>query len=160
MNKFTTSESTTTLNEIFQKTNFIDIEEFKKCIIYLVENQYLVQTSIIIISKLKMKNELNYQKSMSNKFSSLMNNKNEFNLEEEKGEDKIENKGNIFFEDFLKLVKNKSIEDFFILANIKDLINKQLFINEISYYSGYKIKDILNVINKYDAIFDLVVVPL
>ena len=160
MNKFTTSESTTTLNEIFQKTNFIDIEEFKKCIIYLVENQYLVQTSIIIISKLKMKNELNYQKSMSNKFSRLMNNKNEFNLEEEKGEDKIENKGNIFFEDFLKLVKNKSIEDFFILANIKDLINKQLFINEISYYSGYKIKDILNVINKYDAIFDLVVVPL
>ena len=160
MNKFTTSESTTTLNEIFQKTNFIDIEEFKKCIIYLVENQYLVQTSIIIISKLKMKNELNYQKSMSNKFSRLMNNINEFNLEEEKGEDKIENKGNIFFEDFLKLVKNKSIEDFFILANIKDLINKQLFINEISYYSGYKIKDILNVINKYDAIFDLVVVPL
>ena len=160
MNKFTTSESTTTLNEIFQKTNFIDIEEFKKCIIYLVENQYLVQTSIIIISKLKMKNELNYQKSMSNKFSRLMNNINEFNLEEEKGEDKIENKGNIFFEDFLKLVKNKSIEDFFILANIKDLINKQLFINEISYYSGYKIKDILNVINKYEAIFDLVVVPL
>ena len=160
LNKFTTSESTTTLNEIFQKTHFIDIEEFKKCIIYLVENQYLVQTSIIIISKLKMKNELNYQKSMSNKFSRLMNNKNEFNLEEEKGEDKIENKGNIFFEDFLKLVKNKSIEDFFILANIKDLINKQLFINEISYYSGYKIKDILNVINKYDAIFDLVVVPL
>ena len=101
MNKFTTSESTTTLNEIFQKTNFIDIEEFKKCIIYLVENQYLVQTSIIIISKLKMKNELNYQKSMSNKFSRLMNNINEFNLEEEKGEDKIENKGNIFVEDFL-----------------------------------------------------------
>ena len=62
-----------------------------------------------------------------------MNNKNEFNLEKEKGEDKIENKGNIFFEDFLKLVKNKSIEDFFILANIKDLINKQLFINDISY---------------------------
>ena len=50
-----------------------------------------------------------------------MSNKNEFNLEKEKGEDKIENKGNIFF------------EDFFILANIKDLINKQLFINDISY---------------------------
>ena len=65
-----------------------------------------------------------------------------------------------FLKIFWNLVKNKSIEDFFILANIKDLINKQLFINEISYYSGYKIKDILNVINKYDAIFDLVVVPL
>ena len=160
LNKFTTSESTTTLNEIYQKTNSIDVDEFKRCIIYFVENQYLVQTSIIIISKLKMKNEFNYQKSMFNKFNELIKNKNEFNLDNDKGEDKIENKGNIFFEDFLKLVKKKSIEDFFILANIKDLINKQLFINEISYYSGYKIKDILNVINKYEAIFDLVVVPL
>lgn len=160
LNKFTTSESTTTLNEIFQKTNFIDIDEFKKCIIYFVENQYLVQTSIIIISKLKMKNEQNFRMSMFNKFSELTKNKNKFSLDEEKGEDKIENNGNIYFEDFLKLVKKKSVADFFILANIKELINQQLFINEISYYSGYKIKDILNVINKYEAIFDLVVVPL
>ena len=132
----------------------------KNVFIYFVENQYLVQTSIIIISKLKMKNEQNFRKSMFNKFSELTKNKNKFSLDEEKGEDKIENNGNIYFEDFLKLVKKKSIADFFILANIKELINQQLFINEISYYSGYKIKDILNVINKYEAIFDLVVVPL
>ena len=161
LNKFSTSESTTTLNEIFQATNSIDIDEFKRCLRYFVENNFLVQTSIIIISKLKMKQELNYKESMINKFNSMLNNE----INNNKGNKRInnnnkENKGNICFEDFLELVKNNSMEDFIILANIKDLICSRLYINEISYYTGYKIKDILTVVNKYDAVFDLVVVPL
>ena len=156
LNQFTISESTTTLNEIY-KSNFnsIDIDEFKKCILYFVENHYLVQTAIIIVSKLKMKNELNYENSMIQKFSDLILNKKEFDINENNSDDI-----DIYYEDFLKLVKEKSMEDFIILSNIKELINKYLYINEISYYTGYKIKDILNTVNKYEAIFDLVVVPL
>ena len=161
LNIFSSSESTTTLNEIYQ-TNFksIDNEDFKRNIIYFVENQYLIQTSIIIISKLKIKNNFNYQNYMMNHFSELTSNK--FILDSHKiinknGKNKDDN---LFYEDFLKLVKVKSMEDFIILSNIKDLISKRLFINEISYYTGYKIKDILNIIQKYDAIFDLLVVPM
>ena len=158
---FQISGSKTTLNEIFQATHSIEIEEFKRCIIYFVENQYLVQTSIIIISKLKIKNGFNYQELMLQKFSKLIPNNNELIISDELN---IENNNNenreIYYEDFLKLVKNKSMKDFNILANIKNLIDKHLYINEISYYTGYKIKDILDVVNKYDDIFDLVVVPL
>ena len=161
LNKFSISGSKTTLNEIFQATHSIEIEEFKRCIIYFVENQYLVQTSIIIISKLKIKNGFNYQELMLQKFSKLIPNNNELIISDELN---IENNNNenreIYYEDFLKLVKNKSMKDFHILANIKNLIDKHLYINEISYYTGYKIKDILDVVNKYDDIFDLVVVPL
>ena len=156
LNQFTTSESTTTLNEIYQENfNSIDIEEFKKCILYFVENHYLVQTAIIIVSKLKIKDKLNYQNSMIKKFSDLIIHENLF---DEQIDD--DNDENIYYEDFLKLVKDKSMEDFIILSNIKELISKYLYINEISYYTGYKIKDILNTVNKYEAIFDLVVVPL
>ena len=161
LNKFSISGSKTTLNEIFQATHSIEIEEFKRCIIYFVENQYLVQTSIIIISKLKIKNGFNYQELMLQKFSNLIPNNNELIISDELN---IENNNNenieIYYEDFLKLVKNKSMKDFHILSNIKNLIDKHLYINEISYYTGYKIKDILDVVNKYDDIFDLVVVPL
>jgi hypothetical protein len=98
---------------------------------------------------------------MLQKFSNLIPNNNELIISDELN---IENNNNenreIYYEDFLKLVKNKSMKDFNILANIKNLIDKHLYINEISYYTGYKIKDILDVVNKYDDIFDLVVVPL
>ncbi len=102
-----------------------------------------------------MKNELNYENSMIQKFSDLILNKKEFDINENNSDDI-----DIYYEDFLKLVKERSMEDFIILSNIKELINKYLYINEISYYTGYKIKDILNTVNKYEAIFDLVVVPL
>ena len=161
LNKFSTSESTTTLNEIFQTTNSIDIDEFKRCLRYFVENNFLVQTSIIIISKLKMKQELNYKESMINKFNSMLNNEiNNNKVNKKINSINNDNKGIIYFENFLELVKDKSMEDFIILANIKNLISSRLYINEISYYTGYKIKDILNVVNKYEAVFDLVVVPL
>ena len=163
LNKFTTSESTTTLNEIYQ-TNFksIDNDAFKRYIIYFVENQYLIQTSIIIISKLKMKDDFNYQNKMINQFSELTSRKYIFDIQKNINKNKIEeNKENSFYyEDFLKLVKKESMEDFIFLSNIKDLISQRLFINEISYYTGYKIKDILSIVQKYDAIFDLLVVPL
>ena len=155
LNDFTMSESTTTLNEIYQANfNTIDIDEFKQCILFLVENHYLVQTSIIIFSKLKIK-EFDKNKTIIDKLSDLINHNNILN-EENISEDN----DNIYYEDFLKLVKHKSMEDFIILANIKEFINKHLYINEISYYTGYKIKDILSTVNKYEAIFDLVVVPL
>ena len=157
LNEFTINESTTTLNEIFQANfNSTEINEFKKYILFFVENHYLVQTSIIIVSKLKIKNEFNYQDSILDKFSELIGTNNNILNEKNTNDDEDE----IYYEDFLKLVKNKSMEDFIILANIKDLIAKHLYINEISYYTGYKIKDILDTVNKYEAIFDLVVVPL
>lgn len=162
LNKFSISESTTTLNEIFKATKPIEIDEFKRCIIYLVENQYLDQTSIVIISKLKIKSAANnYHHLFLKKFSDLFPNQDILNLPEKLNlECDINEYKEIYYENFLKLVKNKSIKDFNILANIKDFIHKNLYLNEISYYTGYKIKDILDVVNKYDDIFDLVVVPL
>ena len=165
LNKFTVSESTTTLNEIYQ-TYFksIDNDVFKRCINFLVEKQYLVQTSIIIFTKLKMKDEFNYKKLMVNRFCNLTSYKKIFEEEEEeknKNENLDElNDDEYYYEDFLKDIKIKSNEDFFILSIIKELINKKLYIDEVSYYTGIKIKDILNTVKKYEAIFDLVVIPL
>jgi hypothetical protein len=168
LNKFTISESTTTLNEIYQiYFKSIDNEVFKRCIIYLVERQYLIQTSIIIFSKLKIKTKNNYKKVMINKFCNLTSHKDIY--EEERinkdkningNENKEKEEENYYYEDFLKEVKEKSNQDFFVLSVIKELIAKKLYIEEISYYTGFKIKEILNVIKKYEPIFDLVVVPL
>ena len=99
---------------------------------------------------------------MINQFSELTSRKYIFDIPKNINKNKIEeNKENSFYyEDFLKLVKKESMEDFIFLSNIKDLISQRLFINEISYYTGYKIKDILSIVQKYDAIFDLLVVPL
>ena len=164
LNKFTISESTTTLNEIYQ-TYFksIDNDTFKRRINFLAERQYLVQTSIIIFSKLKMRSEYNYKKTMLNKFSNLTMHKNIFDKKEENKNNIINNNDEddeYYYEDFLSDIKSKSKEDFFILSIIKELISKKLYVNEISYYTGIKIKDILNVVKKYEYIFDLVVVPL
>ena len=65
-----------------------------------------------------------------------------------------------YYEDFLNDIKNKSNEDFILLNNIKGMINKRLFIDEIKYYSRIHIKDILDTIKRYEQIFDLVVIPL
>ena len=168
LNKFTISESTTTLNEIYQiYFKSIDNEVFKRCINYLVERQYLIQTSIIIFSKLKMKNMNDYKKVMINKFCNLTSHKDIYedvriskdkNINGNENEEREEE--NYYYEDFLKEVKEKSNQDFFVLSVIKELIAKKLYIEEISYYTGFKIKEILHVIKKYDPIFDLVVVPL
>ena len=164
LNRFTTSESTTTLNEIYQ-TYFksIDNNVFKKRINTLVERQYLVQTSIIIYSKLKMKVEHNFKKVMLNRFCDLISHEalfEEKNNINENGKTKEDEYETYYYEDFLSDIKKKSKEDFFILSIIKDLIYQKLYINEISYYTGIKIKDILNVVQKYEYVFDLVVVPL
>ena len=104
---------------------------------------------------------------MINKFCNLTSHKDIY--EEERinkdkningNENKEKEEENYYYEDFLKEVKEKSNQDFFVLSVIKELIAKKLYIEEISYYTGFKIKEILNVIKKYDPIFDLVVVPL
>ena len=160
LNRFTTSESTTTLNEIYQSYfKSIDNNSFKKKIINLVEKQNLVQTSIIIYSKLKMKVMCNFKEKMLNQFCDLISHEYLFEKINEK-ENINEDDDEYYYEDFLSDIKKKSKEDFFILSIIKDFIYKKLYINEISYYTGIKIKDILNVVKKYDYIFDLVVVPL
>ena len=166
LNSFTTSESTTTLNEIYQnyfKSN--DNNTFHRNIKFLVEKQYLIQTSIIIHSKLKIRDEFNYNKYMINQICNSTSNedltkdeKNNKNEEKKNGEGDEDN--NYYYEDFLKDIKSKSNEDFFILTIIKDFIRQKLYINEISYHTGIKIKEILDTVKKYEYIFDLVVVPL
>ena len=167
LNKFTISESTTTLNEIYQiYFKSIDNEVFKRCINYLVERQYLIQTSIIIFSKLKIKNIRDYKKVMINKFCNLTSHKDIYeeernnNVKNINNENKEKEEEKYYYEDFLREIKEKSNQDFFVLSIIKELIAKKLYIDEISYYTGIKIKEILNVIKKYEPIFDLVVVPL
>ncbi len=159
LNKFAISESTTTLNEIYQVYyKSTDNAAFIKFINILVESQHLVQTSIIIFSKLIIKSECNYKQLMINKFCDLTSHKNLFedaNINEIKDEDDA-----YYYEDFLKDIKSKNSEDFFILSLIKDFISQKLYVNEISYYTGIKIQDILNTVKKYEYIFDLVVVPL
>ena len=135
------------------------IIHLKKKIINLVEKQNLVQTSIIIYSKLKMKVMCNFKEKMLNQFCDLISHEYLFEKINEK-ENQNEDDDEYYYEDFLSDIKKKSKEDFFILSIIKDFIYKKLYINEISYYTGIKIKDILNVVKKYDYIFDLVVVPL
>ena len=165
INCFSMCESTTTLNDIYQayfKSN--DSEVFHKRIKFLVEKQYLVQTSIIIYSKLKIKNKINFKNEMMKNFCNLISDEILFKEEEKKKIEKTINKdkddNNYYYEDFLKDIKKNSNEDFLILSIIKNYINDHLYINEISYYTGLKIKDILNTVNKYEYIFDLVVVPL
>ena len=160
LNSFTTSESTTTVNEIYQ-TYFksSDNDNFQKSIKYLVQKQYLVQTSIIIRPKIEIKNKHDYKKVMFNRFCNLISHETIYK-EEEKNEGDEEEDENYYYEDFLRDIKNKSKEDFFILSLIKNYIYDKLYINEISYYTGIKIKDILNTVKKYEYIFDLVVVPL
>ena len=153
LNSFATSESTTTLNEIYQnyfKSN--DNNTFQRNIKFLVEKQYLVQTSIIIYSKLKIKNEFNFKKYMINQIKNSISNKDLIKddknkkIEENKNE---EDEDNIYY-----------YEDFFIITILKDFIKDKLYINEMSYHTGIKIKDILDSVKKYEYIFDLVVVPL
>ena len=159
LNSFSTSEATTTLNEIYQtyfKSN--DNDTFQRNIKYLVEKQYLVQTSIIIHSKLKMKNIYNFKKSMMNKFCSLIS--HDIIYKEEEKNKNEENDDEYYYEDFLRDIKIKCNEDFLILSIIKDFIYKKMYINEISFYTGIKIKDILDTVKKYEYIFDLIVVPL
>ena len=145
LNCFSMCESTTTLNDIYQtyfKSNDSDV--FHRRIKFLVEKQYLVQTSIIIYSKLKIKNKNDYK----NEIDKNINN------------NKDEDDNNYYYEDFLKDIKKTSNEDFRILSIIKNYINEHLYVNEISYYTGFKIGDILETVKKYEYIFDLVVVPL
>ena len=168
LNCFSMCESTTTLNDIYQtyfKSNDSDV--FHRRIKFLVEKQYLVQTSIIIYSKLKIKNKNDYKNEIMNNFSNLVISNEIFFTEKEKNEidkninnNKDEDDNNYYYEDFLKDIKSKSNEDFFILTIIKDFIRQKLYINEISYHTGIKIKEILDTVKKYEYIFDLVVVPL
>ena len=94
-----------------------------------------------------------------NSISNEDSNKDNKNKKEE-NKNKEEEDNNYYYEDFLKDIKSKSNEDFLILTFIKDFIKQKLDINEISYHTGIKIKDILNTVKKYEYIFDLVVAPL
>ena len=165
LNHFTLSESSTNLDEIYRKYyKTIDNEKFTKNIVDLVKKQYLIQTSFVIFSKLPFKNEYDFKKGIINDFLNCISSKKIFEKDSEdnicmKKNNEI-NEDKYYYEDFLKDIKNKSNKDFILLSNIKGMIFKRLYVDEISYYSRIHIKDILETIRKYEPVFDLAVVPL
>ena len=153
----------------------MDKGKFLNMLIYLLQKNYLILTSIIIDSILPFKFEYFFEKFFFDSLNNFQNKKNsnmifeDVNINEKQinRNKKTINLYNykrnneiIYYEDILLEIKEKSIEDYYLLNNITSLIQKKMYIEEISYYSNYKINEILKTIDKYPELFNIIIVPI
>ena len=153
----------------------MDKGKFLNMLIYLLQNNFLILTSIIIDSILPFKFEYFFEKFIFDSLSNFQNKKNsnmifeDVNINEKQvnGNKKTINLYNykrnndiVYYEDILLEIKQKSIDDYYLLNNITSLIQKKMYIEEISYYSNYKINEILQTIEKYPELFNIIIVPI
>ena len=148
--------------EDLHKNYFSDInnENFLEYIIFLLENEFIIMISQIIISKLKFKYEYDYEKMIIKNFNNISNNLiDNLNINDNNNKDKI-NENEFYFEDFLEEIKKNENNDYVILFDIMPFIQKKMFIDEIVYFTGYKINEILDIVKKYNYIFSILFFPL
>lgn len=152
--------------------HMIDNEKFIKAIVWLLTNEYLIQCSTIFISKLPFKLNYNYEKILINKADMMLLKSEMFDLLLEDVDVKNiikdrqhniflnENKNNVFFENFLELLKNQNMEDFQLMNSLFYLISNLFYIEEISFYSGFRMSKLIEIFNKYEYIFDVLIEPI
>ena len=148
--------------EDLHKNYFSDInnENFLEYVIFLLENEFIIMISQIIISKLKFKYEYDYEKMIIKNFNNISNNLiDNLNINDNNNKDKI-NENEFYFEDFLEEIKKNENNDYVILFDIMPFIQKKMFIDEIVYFTGYKINEILDIVKKYNYIFSILFFPL
>ncbi len=174
---FTFAKPGTNINSLYSNSfeSTMDKGKFLNMLIYLLQKNYLILTSIIIDSILPFKFEYFFEKFFFDSLNNFQNKKNsnmifeDVNINEKQinRNKKTINLYNykrnneiIYYEDILLEIKEKSIEDYYLLNNITSLIQKKMYIEEISYYSNYKINEILKTIDKYPELFNIIIVPI
>ena len=174
---FTFAKPGTNINSLYSNSfeSQMDKGKFLNMLIYLLQNNFLILTSIIIDSILPFKFEYFFEKFIFDSLSNFQNKKNsnmifeDVNINEKQvnGNKKTINLYNykrnndiVYYEDILFEIKQKSIDDYYLLNNITSLIQKKMYIEEISYYSNYKINEILQTIEKYPELFNIIIVPI
>jgi hypothetical protein len=153
--------------EDFYKTHFSDSiynEEFLEYIIFILENEFIVMVSQILISKLKFKYEYKYENMIIQNFNEISNNLIALGDNNNENKNEIENKeineNEIYYENFLKEIEKIDKEEYKILYNIMPFVQKKMFIDEICYFTGYKMNTILEKAKKYNYIFNILVLPI
>ena len=174
---FTFAKPGTNINSLYSNSfeSTMDKGKFLNMLIYLLQNNYLILTSIIIDSILPFKFEYFFEKFIFDSLNNFQNKKNskmffeDVNINEKpsNGNKKTINLYNykrnndiVYYEDILLEIKEKSIDDYYLLNSITSLIQKKMYIEEISYYSNYKINEILQTIEKYPELFNIIIVPI
>ena len=158
-------ESNIFLEDLYKKY-FSDInnENFLEYIIFLLENEFIIMVSQIIISKLKFKYEYDYENMIIKRFNEISNNfinNNIYKIKDNNNEkNKNFDKNEFFYEDFLEEIKKNENDDYNILLDIMPFIQKKMFIDEIVYFTGFKINEILEIVNKYNYIFNILFFPI
>ena len=180
---FSTIEPGTSINSLYSKyfENQMDKGKFLTGLIYLLENEFIVLSSMIIICILPFKFKYDYEKCILDSLGNLIKKQNNVNMtledlningKENDNNNNIENNKKIniyhynksknitYYEDILLEIKEISIEDYYVLNSITGLIQKKIYIEEISYYSNYKINKILETVKKYPQLFNIIIVPI
>ena len=174
---FTFAKPGTNINSLYSNSfeSQMDKGKFLNMLIYLLQNNFLILTSIIIDSILPFKFEYFFEKFIFDSLNNFQNKKNskmffeDVNINEKpsNGNKKTINLYNykrnndiVYYEDILLEIKEKSIDDYYLLNSITSLIQKKMYIEEISYYSNYKINEILQTIEKYPELFNIIIVPI
>ena len=180
---FSAIEPGTSINSLYSKyfENQMDKGKFLTGLIYLLENEFIVLSSMIIICILPFKFKYDYEKCILDSLGNLIKKQNNVNMtledlningKENDNNSNIENNKKIniyhynksknitYYEDILLEIKEISIEDYYVLNSITGLIQKKIYIEEISYYSNYKINKILETVKKYPQLFNIIIVPI
>jgi len=136
---------------------------------WLIENEYLVQCSKYIISKLPLKRKYNIERELllKSEFLFKKNNKLELSMndcdsfeelaythyaeENNKSED-------LFMEDFNKILYEKCSTDAEILHNIFYFLSTDFEVEEIAYITGYSLSKIHKFLADYKWLFSILII--
>ena len=142
----------------------IDKDKFLKMLVYMLEKEYIIQTSQIVIPNFELKYEYpDFQTNIINELQSIFKEKDHSQKENtiiQANEERKEGNNEIYFEDGLEQVKQLNIKDYEVLQYILPLLHKKLFIEEIAYLSGYKFMKLHEIFEKYPWLFTVIYINL
>lgn len=153
------------IESIYEKhfIDSIDKDKFLKMLVYMLEKEYIIQTSQIVIPNFELKYKYpDFQTNIINELQSIFNEKEHTKdiIFNQVNEEKKEENNEIYFEDELEQIKQSNIKDYEVLQYILPLLHKKLFIEEIAYLSGYKFMKLHEIFEKYNWLFTVIYINL
>jgi hypothetical protein len=146
-----------TLEEIYKQLHSdLSVQRFKLMIVYLLENEFVIQNCQYVLPRMEFKYNYNTETILLNKAKMFLkeNEYLEFMIEDFDTQKKNGNK--FYFEDYLLTIKNT--EDYNVFKNVYYYFGKDYTLEQISYLTGYA--QIFDLIKKYFYLFDIIIEPI
>ena len=162
---FANSRPGTTILQFFTKCfeGKMDQKQFKKGLVNCLENEYLIQSTSYVLVKLPFKYKYDYECTILNEAKEfvdfdknvelLLEDKNVVGSEREKAGDE-----GYCYEDFVNDIKDNK-EDYEMLKRITPFLYERMNVEDISYFTNLNITTMLDMLNRYPYMFDIVVLP-